>query len=59
MTLSNFTNVKENHKVDVTFTEIEIPVPITGKSNYIWIIAITLIFIISLVTIPKLVKKEK
>ena len=59
MTLSNFANVKENHKVNVTFTEIEIPVPITGKSNYIWIIAITLIFIISLVTIPKLVKKEK
>ena len=59
MKLENFKKVYENHQIDVTFTEIEIPVPITGKSNYMWIIAISLIGLIAIITVPSIFLKKK
>jgi hypothetical protein len=59
MTLDTFKNVTTDHTVDVTFTEISIPVPITGKSNYIWIVAITLISIIGIAILSNLTLKKK
>ena len=59
MKLENFKEVYENHQIDVTFTEIEIPVPITGKSNYVWIIAISLISLIAIITVPSIFLKKK
>ncbi len=54
MVLDGFKDVQENHTIDVTFTEMEIEVPITGKSNYIWIIALAMIGLIGFITIPSL-----
>ncbi len=59
MILENFKNVHENHTVDVTFTEVLIPVPITGRSSYIWIVALVTISIIGIMVIPKLFLGKK
>ena len=45
MTLDNFLNVQENIKVQVTFTEKPLPVPITGSSSKLVIIATILIIL--------------
>ena len=54
MVLDNFIGVYENHIIDVTFTELEIPVPITGSNNYIWIIALSILSLIAFITVPRL-----
>ena len=59
MILDNFKNVHEAHSVEVTFTEIEIPVPITGKSNYIWIVALAIVSVMGVMVIPSLFLKRK
>ena len=59
MILDNFKDVHEEHNVNVTFTEVEIPVPITGKSNYLWIVALIIVSIIGVITIPSLFLKKK
>ncbi len=43
MILDNFKEVKENIKVQVEFSEKVAPTPITGKTNYVYIIVIALI----------------
>ena len=43
MILDNFKVVKENIKVQVEFSEKVAPTPITGKTNYVYIIVIALI----------------
>ena len=59
MILDNFKDVHEEHNVNVTFTEVEIPVPITGKSNSLWIITLVIVSIIGVITIPSLFLKRK
>ena len=47
MTLENFINVQENIDIEVEFSEVAIPVPITGKtSKYIIIASIMIILTI-------------
>jgi len=59
MILDNFTDVRENHKIDVTFTEMEIPVPITGKSNYTWIGLLITAIIVGFIIVPTVFLKKK
>ena len=59
MILDNFKDVHDEHTVNVTFTEELIPVPITGKSNSLWIITLIIVSIIGIVTIPSLFLKKK
>lgn len=59
MVLKGFKEVLEDHTIDVTFTEMEIEVPITGKSSYVWIITLLMIGLIAVITIPSLFVKEK
>ena len=45
MILNNFKKVNKNHKIEVLFTEEEIPVPITGISKKIIVIALIILSI--------------
>jgi len=59
MTLPNFTNVREHIKVEVSFTEKAIPVPITGRVSKIIIAAmiVIIICIVSYITVSYRKKK--
>ena len=50
MTLDVFKNVSKDHKVEVTFKEKEIPVPITGSKTALIMVA-TIIFIVAVIYI--------
>ena len=43
MVLDNFKKVNKDHSIEVLFTEEEIPVPITGMSNKIIVIALIIL----------------
>ena len=43
MTLDNFKNMNKDHKIEVEFTEIEIPVPITGSTTKLIFVALAIL----------------